>query len=64
MAARVCWGRAFTAAQTKERSSRCSAAQIASILERKESTVRSDLRRGRMQLKEILKEAYDFGPEL
>lgn len=42
----------------------CSTAQIASILERKESTVRSDLRRGRMQLKEILKEAYDFGPEL
>ena len=42
----------------------CSTAEIASILDRKESTVRSDLRRGRMQLKEILKEAYDFGPEL
>lgn len=42
----------------------CSTAQIASILGRKESTIRSDLRRGRMQLKEILKEAYDFGPEL
>ena len=42
----------------------CSTAQIASILGRKESTVRSDLRRGRMQLKEVLKEAYDFGPEL
>ena len=42
----------------------CSTAQIASILGRKESTVRSDLRRGRLQLKQILKEAYDFGPEL
>lgn len=35
-------------------------AQIASILGRKESTVRSDLRRGRERLKEILKEVYDF----
>lgn len=42
----------------------CSTAQIAAILGRKESTVRSDLRRGRIQLKEILKEAYDFGPEV
>lgn len=42
----------------------CSTAQIASILGRKESTIRSDLRRGRIQLKEILKEAYDFGPEV
>ena len=42
----------------------CSTAQIASILDRKESTIRSDLRRGRIQLKEILKEAYDFGPEI
>lgn len=42
----------------------CSTAQIASILGRKEATVRSDLRRGRIQLKEILKEAYDFGPEV
>lgn len=42
----------------------CSTAQIASILGRKESTVRSDLRRGRLQLREILKEAYDFGPEI
>ena len=33
---------------------------IAHILKRKESTIRSDLRRGRQQLKEILKEAYDF----
>ena len=35
-------------------------AQIASILGRKESTVHSDLRRGRERLKEILKEVYDF----
>lgn len=42
----------------------CSTAQIASILGRKEATVRSDLHRGRIQLKAILKEAYDFGPEL
>ena len=34
--------------------------QIASVLQRKESTVRSDLHRGREQLKTILKEAYDF----
>ena len=38
----------------------CSTAQIASILMRKEATVRSDLRRGRMALKETLKEEYDF----
>lgn len=37
-----------------------STAEIAQMLGRKESTVRSDLRRGREQLKEILKEAYDF----
>lgn len=37
-----------------------STAEIASLLGRKESTVRSDLRRGRERLKEILKEAYDF----
>ena len=37
-----------------------STTQIAKILGRKESTVRSDLRRGRQRLKEILKEAYDF----
>lgn len=36
-------------------------AQIAEILKRKEATVRSDLRRGRTKLKEILKEKYDFG---
>lgn len=38
----------------------CSTAEIARILDRKESSVRSDLRRGREQLKNILKEAYDF----
>lgn len=38
----------------------CSTAQIAQMLGRKESTVRSDLRRGREKLKEILKEEYDF----
>lgn len=35
-------------------------AQIAKILDRRESTVRSDLRRGRERLKKILKEDYDF----
>ena len=34
--------------------------QIAEILQRGEATVRSDLHRGRQQLKNILKEAYDF----
>lgn len=38
----------------------CSTAEIARILDRKESSVRSDLWRGREQLKHILKEAYDF----
>lgn len=33
---------------------------IAKILNRNESSVRSDLRRGRERLKKILKEAYDF----
>ncbi len=37
-----------------------STADIALILERKESTIRSDLRRGREQLKITLKEVYDF----
>lgn len=37
-----------------------SCAQIATILEMKEPTVRSNLHRGRIKLKEILKEAYDF----
>lgn len=35
-------------------------AEIARILKRNESTVRSDLRLGRERLKEQLKEAYDF----
>ena len=34
--------------------------QIAQILQKKEATVRSDLHRGRGQLRRILKEAYDF----
>ena len=34
--------------------------QIASILQRSEATVRSDLHRGRNMLRGILKEAYDF----
>ena len=36
-------------------------AEIAEILGRKESTVRSDLKRAREALKTILKEEYDFG---
>ena len=36
-------------------------AEIADILERKEATVRSDLKRAREKLKVILKEVYDFG---
>lgn len=36
------------------------AAEIGAMLGRRESTVRSDLHRGRARLKEILKEAYDF----
>ena len=35
-------------------------AEIAAILGMNESTVRSDLRRGRERLKKILKEVYDF----
>lgn len=34
--------------------------EISKILNRNESTVRSDLRRGREKLKQVLKEAYDF----
>lgn len=34
--------------------------EIAQILQRKESTVRSDLKRGRERLKEILQEVYDY----
>ncbi len=37
-----------------------STTEISGILDRKESTVRSDLLRARKQLKKILKEAYDF----
>ena len=37
-----------------------SARDIAKILNRNESSVRSDLRRGRERLKKILKEEYDF----
>ena len=36
-------------------------AEIAKILGRKEATVRSDLKRARERLREILKEEYDFG---
>ena len=36
-------------------------AEIGKLLGRREATVRSDLRRGRARLKEVLKEAYDFG---
>lgn len=36
------------------------AAEIGAMLGRREATVRSDLRRGRARLKEILKEVYDF----
>ena len=35
-------------------------AQIAEILGKKESSVRSDLRRGREKLREVLREEYDF----
>ena len=37
-----------------------STTEIASILRRNESTVRSDLKRGREKLKFVLKEVYDF----
>ena len=37
-----------------------STGEISKILDRKEATVRSDLLRARTQLKNILKEAYDF----
>ncbi len=36
-------------------------AEIGRILGRRETTVRSDLRRGRDKLRNVLKEAYDFG---
>jgi RNA polymerase sigma factor (sigma-70 family) len=37
-----------------------STSEIAGILDRNESSIRSDLRRGRARLKELLKEVYDF----
>lgn len=37
-----------------------STSEIAGILDRNESSIRSDLRRGRARLKELLKEMYDF----
>ena len=37
-----------------------STAQIASVLAKKETTVRSLLQRARLKLKEVLKEVYDF----
>ncbi len=42
----------------------CSTMQIASILGKKETTVRSCLARGRIKLKSILKEEYDFDGEV
>ncbi len=41
-----------------------STAQIAEILEKNETTVRSLLSRGRKLLKQVLKEAYDFADEI
>ena len=38
--------------------------EIAEILDRKEATVRSDLHRARLRLREILREGYDFGESL
>lgn len=38
-----------------------STAQISEILDRKETTVRSALSRGRQKLRDLLKEDYDFG---
>lgn len=37
-----------------------STGQVAKLLGRKESSIRSDLKRGRERLKMMLKEAYDF----
>ena len=42
----------------------CSTAEIAQILSRKESTVRSDLRRARIRLKEVLQDDYDLSEGL
>ena len=41
-----------------------STTQIAQILEKNETTIRSLLSRGRKQLKQVLKEAYDFADEI
>ena len=41
-----------------------STAEIAQILSRKESTVRSDLRRARIRLKEVLQDDYDLSEGL
>ena len=38
--------------------------EIARILQKKESTVRSDLRRGRERLRSVLKEEYDFDTQV
>ena len=38
--------------------------EIAEILGRKETTIRSDLHRARLRLREILREGYDFGEGL
>uniref|UniRef100_UPI0006CF6918 sigma-70 family RNA polymerase sigma factor n=1 Tax=Clostridium sp. NkU-1 TaxID=1095009 RepID=UPI0006CF6918 len=38
----------------------CSTAQVASLLSKKEATVRSLLQRARLKLKDVLKEVYDF----
>lgn len=42
----------------------CSVREISNILKRPEATVRSDLRRGRERLREILREEYDFDEAL
>lgn len=39
----------------------CTTAEIGKLLGRREATVRSDLRRGREKLREVLKEGFDFG---
>ena len=42
----------------------CSVREISNILKRPETTVRSDLHRGRERLREILREEYDFDEAL
>ncbi|MEA4892574.1 MAG: sigma-70 family RNA polymerase sigma factor [Peptococcaceae bacterium] len=41
-----------------------STAQIASLLSKKDATVRSLLQRARIKLKDVLKEVYDFGEQV